>query len=102
VALALTDTSLMPRPSEYKERFDLITADFTYVRWLGDRKGIEELTLTWDKIIVDRHDELRKWVEVFHQFSDGIQVYTYADNHYAENGPETINLFWKLLAESKG
>jgi uncharacterized protein YecE (DUF72 family) len=33
VALALTDTSLMPRPSEYKERFDLITADFTYVRW---------------------------------------------------------------------
>jgi uncharacterized protein YecE (DUF72 family) len=44
VALALTDTSFVPRPWEFKEKFDLITADFTYVRWLGDRKGIEELT----------------------------------------------------------
>jgi len=37
VALALTDTSFMPRPWEMKEKFELITADFTYVRWLGDR-----------------------------------------------------------------
>jgi uncharacterized protein YecE (DUF72 family) len=41
VALALTDTLFMPRPWEMKEKFDLITADFSYVRWLGDRKGIE-------------------------------------------------------------
>jgi uncharacterized protein YecE (DUF72 family) len=41
-----------------------------------------------------------KWAEVFRQFSDGIQVYTYANNHYAGNGPETISLFWKLLTES--
>ena len=38
VALALIDQSWMPRPWEMKEKFDLITADFTYVRWLGDRK----------------------------------------------------------------
>jgi len=31
----------------------MITADFAYVRWLGDRKAIEEQT-TWDKAIVDR------------------------------------------------
>ncbi|MGB2900286.1 MAG: DUF72 domain-containing protein, partial [Candidatus Acidiferrum sp.] len=49
VALTLTDTSFVPRPWEMKEKFDLITADFTYVRWLGDRKGIEEETKTWDK-----------------------------------------------------
>ncbi len=35
VALALTDTSFVPRPWEMKEQFDLITADFVYVRWLG-------------------------------------------------------------------
>ena len=35
VALALTDQSWMPRPWEMKEKFDLITADFTYIRWLG-------------------------------------------------------------------
>jgi len=37
-----------------KNNLDLITADFTYVRWLGNRKGIEEKTKTWDKVIVDR------------------------------------------------
>src|ERR1700733_7913343 len=40
----------MPRPWEMKDKFDLITADFTYVRWLRDRKGIEEQTTTWDKV----------------------------------------------------
>jgi len=40
IALALTDTSFVPRPWELREKFDLVTADFTYVRWLGDRKGI--------------------------------------------------------------
>ena len=39
VALALTDTSFMPRPWEMKADLDLITADFAYIRWLGDRKG---------------------------------------------------------------
>src|SRR5206468_10045856 len=47
VALALTDTSFMPRPWELKQKFDLVTADFSYVRWLGDRKGIEKQTTTW-------------------------------------------------------
>lgn len=97
VALALTDHSLMPRPWEYKEKFDFITADFTYVRFLGDRKGIEKLTMTWDKIIVDKRDDLVKWAEIFRQFSKSIQVYTYANNHYAGNGPGTVTLFWELL-----
>jgi len=30
-----------------KEKFDLITADFAFVRWLGNHKGIEEVTKTW-------------------------------------------------------
>lgn len=33
-------------------------ADFTYVRLLGDRKGIEEITKTWDKIVVDRNRDM--------------------------------------------
>src|SRR6202521_5896860 len=65
VALALTDTSFMPRPWELKQKFDLVTADFAYVRWLGDRKGIEKQTTTWDKVIVDRTSDLKNWVELF-------------------------------------
>jgi uncharacterized protein YecE (DUF72 family) len=52
VALALSDTSFMPRP--WEQKLDLIMTDFVYVRWLGDRKGIERETTTWDKTIVDR------------------------------------------------
>jgi uncharacterized protein YecE (DUF72 family) len=37
VALALIDQSWMPRPAQWFEKFDPITADFKYVRFLGDR-----------------------------------------------------------------
>jgi uncharacterized protein YecE (DUF72 family) len=42
VALTLIDPGWMPRPWEMKDKFDLITSDFTYVRWLGGPKRIEE------------------------------------------------------------
>jgi len=38
VALAVIDQSWVPRPWEMKTKFDLITADFTYVRWLATAK----------------------------------------------------------------
>jgi hypothetical protein len=44
----------MPRPSEIFEKLEPITADFTYIRLLVDRKGIEQETKVWDKVIVDR------------------------------------------------
>lgn len=97
VALALTDTSFMPRPWEMKESLDLITADFAYGRWLGNRKQIEEDTKTWDKTIVDRTPELTNWVQLFRQLvSRNLKVYAYANNHYAGHGPATVKLFWDL------
>jgi uncharacterized protein YecE (DUF72 family) len=97
VALALTDTSFIPRPWEMKEQFDLITADFAYVRWLGDRKGIERQTRTWDKAVIDRRDDLKNWVELFHGFvARNLKVFAYANNHYAGHGPATVKLFWDL------
>ncbi len=37
---ALIGPIWMPCPGHWLETFEPITADFTYVRWLGDRKGI--------------------------------------------------------------
>ena len=97
VALALVDHAWMPRPKQQFERFDPITADFTYVRWLGDRKGIEEKTKTWNKIIVDRTADLVEWVEVLKKVQQRkIQILAFANNHYAGNGPGTIEEFKKL------
>jgi uncharacterized protein YecE (DUF72 family) len=65
-------------------KFDPITTDFTYVRWLGDREGIEEQTKTWDKIIVPRSRELSEWAEILGKVHKRkIQIYAYANNHYA-------------------
>ena len=66
------------------EKFDPITADFTYVHWLGDLKGIEQQTRVWDKMIVDRSAELAEWVEVLKTVHKRkIQILAFANNHYA-------------------
>ena len=97
VALTLIDQSWMPRPAEWFEKFDPITADFTYVRWLGDRKGIEEQTKTWDKVIVDRHAELTEWADILGKVHKRkIQIFAYANNHYAGFGPATVEMFQGL------
>ncbi len=100
VALALIDQSWMPRPWELKSELDLITADFTYVRWLGDRKGIEEKTKTWDKVIVDRQGDLFEWVGLLKKVHERrIMILAFANNHYQGNGPATVELFRSLWGD---
>lgn len=97
VALALVDHPWMLRPKHYLERLDPITADFTYIRWLGDWKTMEQQTKTWDKTLVDRRAELEEWVELFRSFtSRGIGGYAFANNHYAGHAPDTVRLFREL------
>jgi len=99
VALVLTDTSFVPRPWEMKEQFDLVTSDFLYVRWLGDRKGIEKQTTAWDKTVIDRQEDLRNWVDLLRRLINDKRIrktFAYANNHYAGHGPATVKLFWDL------
>ena len=102
VGLALTDTSFMPRPWEMKGALDLVTTDFAYVRWLGNRKGIEEETTTWDKTVVDRKDDLRSWVVVLRSLVEDKRIrriFAFANNHYAGHAPATVKQFWELWNE---
>jgi len=101
-ALALTDTSFVPRPWEMNNKFDMITADFAYVRWLGDRKKIEEQTTTWDKTIVDRSGDLKNWVDFLKEMVLNKKIrklFAFANNHYAGHGPATVKLFWQLWSQ---
>ena len=105
IALALTDTSFMPRPWEIKPALNLITADFAYVRWLGNRKGIEEITTTWEKPIVDREHDLKSWVNFLKEMilNKALRkVFAFANNHYAGHAPSTIKLFEKLWPNAPG
>lgn len=94
VALALIDQAWMPRPAQWFEKINPITAEFTYVRWLGDRKEIEARTKIWNKTIIDRTTELTEWAEVLGKLK--IPIYVYANNHYAGYGPQTVETFRKL------
>lgn len=95
IALVLQDRSWMPDPLTFQ--FDPLTADFTYIRWLGNRKEIEARVQTWDKEVVDRDEELGSWVVfVFRAIEQGKAVYAYANNHYQGHGPATIRKFVEL------
>jgi uncharacterized protein YecE (DUF72 family) len=85
----------MASPSELT--FDAITADWTYIRWLGNRNEIEAITQSWDKVVVDRTEELSSWVDFCYQIMKrGVLVYAYANNHFQGHGPATIAQFIKL------
>lgn len=69
---------------------------------MGDRKGIEEVTKTWDKVVVDRTQQLSSWVDYCYQIKKrGVTIYAYANNHYAGHAPATIAQF-RALWKDKG
>ena len=98
IAFALIDHPWMPRPLEYLAQADPVTADFSYIRWLGDRMAIEERTQVWDKTIVDRSGDLQEWVDACRNFiKRKIRLFAFANNHYGGYAPETLRLFEDLL-----
>lgn len=105
VALALIDHPWMPRAAEYLQGPDPVTADFAYIRWLGDRYGIEKKTRRWDKVVVDRRREMEAWAPVVRSLlSRDMTVFGYFNNHYAGHAPASIELFeevWRAQDDSK-
>ena len=97
VALVLQDRERMPMPDELTETFDPITTDWTYIRWLGDRKSIEQITKTWDRTVVDRTSKLSSWVDYCQQVQRrGVTIFAYANNHYGGHAPATVRQFREL------
>jgi hypothetical protein len=79
VAFALADHPRMPRPNEVCRLGDPIMGGFAYVRRLGARKGIEKLTLVWDRAIVEQVAELREWVRFLKPIQKrGVIIYAFA------------------------
>ncbi len=97
VALVLQDQSWMPGYAEMESKFDPITTDWTYIRWLGDRKGIEQITKTWEKTVIDRTDAMQGWVDSCVKIQKrGATIFAYANNHYSGFAPATLAMFLDL------
>jgi hypothetical protein len=47
-----------------------ITIDFTCIRCLGDKQGIERVAKDWTRVVVDRTAGMTNWVDVCKRFSN--------------------------------
>ena len=100
VALALIDHPWMLSPAALFKTPGLFTAPHVYVRWLGDRKGIEEVTTVWNESVVDRADDVDAWVPGLKQALDKqLKVYGYVNNHYGGYAPSEVALLETALSD---
>ena len=97
VALTLTEQTWMPSPREVLDRVDPVTGPFAFVRLLGDRQGIERITTTWDRIVLDRSEALAETAEVIRTLARRVPVFVFASNHYAGHAPETARQLRAIL-----
>lgn len=113
IALALVDYFTMPRPAEWFERCNPITADFSYVRFLGHHRSMDNLiakkreeegkTGDWNEVLVDRTGEMREWVPILSKVSDETpNLFAYFNNHYAGFAPGSIELFLSVWEDMAG
>jgi uncharacterized protein YecE (DUF72 family) len=97
VSLALIDHPWMTPVDQLVAKQDVVTADFAYLRWLGDRKGIEERTKYWDSVIIDRTREMETWIPIIRSLlKRGIRILGFFNNHYAGFAPGSVKLFYEV------
>jgi uncharacterized protein YecE (DUF72 family) len=80
-ALAWTEWRDLPRLSE-------VTADFLYLRWLGDRRAIER----FDRVQIDRRPSFDAWErDLARALPEVREVFGYFNNHWAGHSPASAN-----------
>jgi uncharacterized protein YecE (DUF72 family) len=112
LALALTAYQTMPDAAELLRGPDPLTADFGYVRFLGDHKAMDHMVARareagtrdrdWGELIVDKTEEMRGWIAPVRALLQRVpEVFVYFNNHYAGYGPGSLELFASLWREEE-
>jgi len=97
VALVLVDLVYLPHPADLADRLDLVTTDFVYARLIGDRKAVEAVTDTFDRVVLDMTPRLERWAPLLRALRERVtRVLVYANNHYAGHGPATVRQLREL------
>ncbi len=88
VALVLIDHPWMPE-------MKIITADFTYIRWEGDRKKVNGRL---GKVERDRSKEIMDWAGKIKGFmGDQVEVFGYFSKSYSGYPPGDVKMMMELL-----
>jgi uncharacterized protein YecE (DUF72 family) len=87
VAWCVIDLYYMPRTPN-------LTADFTYVRWLGDRRQIAQ----FDRIQIDRSEQMAAWATTLRNMAGSVRrIMGFYNNHYAGHSPASVRQMKGLL-----
>ena len=89
VALVLNDLYYMPRIIE-------LTADFVFIRLLGNRKQIPN---DFSHVRINRHNDLNWCADWINQFLEKeLEIWVYSNNRYQGHAPSTIAELQKRLS----
>ena len=111
IALAFVDYYTLPAMARIAAHTDAVTADFAYVRFLGNHKEMDTLVerkaaaggRRWDELVQDRSAEMSAWLPALRRLTARIgRTYIFFNNHYAGHAPASIDLFrtlWRDLRE---
>ncbi|EQD81051.1 protein containing DUF72 [mine drainage metagenome] len=89
IALAWSYLTYLDVPAE-------LTADFVYLRFIGDHTTVP--ASVHGEIRIDRTMAVRRWAAPAREAArDGREVWAYFNNHFAGFAPESVNLFRREL-----
>jgi uncharacterized protein YecE (DUF72 family) len=97
VVPALIEHAWLPPVEEVLAQFDVLNGSFSYVRLIGDRYGIEEITKTWERTVVDRSTDIERVADAVHRAAARAEVLVLVNNHYAGHAPATCRLLRSAL-----
>jgi uncharacterized protein YecE (DUF72 family) len=71
-----------------------VTADFSYVRLLGDHRAISHLDTTQ----IDRSEDLKRWAEEIESVARRVErIYGFVNNHYSGHSPVDVHRLRRAL-----
>tara|TARA_B100000676_G_scaffold312767_1_gene388812 strand:+ start:1558 stop:2496 length:939 start_codon:yes stop_codon:yes gene_type:complete len=112
VALVLNNYYTMPDLAQTRRRLDPQTGNFLYLRFLGDRKRMDEYVdgmiergekeRHWDRLVWDRATETATWARQVREMAGREperEVYAFFNNHYAGYAPGSLGIFARAWQE---
>ncbi len=97
-AAAIAEHVHMPRPETVLAQYDVLTGPVLYTRLIGDRYGIEKITKTWDRVVVDRSERMAAIAGALAAMLPKIDVVVFVNNHFAGHGPASCAAFLEAMA----
>lgn len=94
---ALSDQEWMPAPISTVQQWDTVTGPFGYLRLIGNRAEVEKQSSKFDRVVVDRTEQLRMNARAIHLLSEREPVEVFVNNHFAGHAPSTIEQLQEML-----